>query len=94
MRAFFAIAFFALPQCVHAQVNCGVAPNPAARAHCYQQMEQIYRQQQQFYEDQARRQYQMHQGTGQVLRRAPGGQYWGPAWNAPRQYYDYRYGRP
>ena len=94
MRMFLATLLLSVPGVVQAQVNCGAAPNPQARAHCHQQMEQIYRQQQQFHENEAQRQYQLHQDTGRVLRRAPGGQYWAPAWNAPRYYYDRRYGRP
>ncbi len=95
MRQILGIVFIcSFPVAAMAQVNCGASPNPQVRANCYQQMEQIYRQQQQFYENQARQQYQMHQGIGQGLRMAPGGQYWAPAWNAPRYYYDRRYGRP
>ncbi len=88
----FAVLFLTSPAA--AQENCGAAPNPQARANCYQQMEQIYHQQQQLYENQARQQYQLHQDVGRWLRVAPGGRYWAPAWNAPRYYYDQRYGRP
>lgn len=78
-----------------ADVNCNRAASPQMRAYCYNQMAQIYRQQQQQYEAIARQQYQMHQNIGRALRYVPVvGRYAAPAWNAPRYYYDYRYGRP
>ena len=76
------------------QANCGYWPQGAQRADCYRQQEQIYRQEQQWHEQQYRQQYDMHRNIGPAIRRAPGGQYLAPAWNAPRYYYDYRYGRP
>ncbi len=86
---------------VDAQVNCGAAPSPQARANCYYQMQQIYLQQQRLYNDSARQQWQQYQNAPQYikpLRVIPGaGRIVGPAtqaWRAPGYYYQYRYGRP
>ena len=88
-----------------AQANCGAARTPQMRAWCYQQQAEIYRQQQQTYNDIARQQYRQHQRWGEALEfygtvrgpHTPDGfaaGMAGRAWNAPRYYYDYRYGRP
>jgi hypothetical protein len=84
-----------MPNTASAQVNCGAARTHEMRVWCYQQSMQIYRQQSQMYNDIARQQYRTHQNVGTALRYAPLiGRYAAPAWNAPRYYYDYRYGRP
>lgn len=78
-----------------AQVNCNVLPHGQARASCYGREAQIWRQQSDAYNAIARQQYGQHEQIGQALRYAPLiGRYAAPAWNAPRYYYTYRYGRP
>lgn len=78
-----------------AQVNCGVLPHGPARASCYGRESQIYREQSQQYYGIAQQQYRVHQNVGNAIRHVPiVGHYAAPAWNAPRYYYNYRYGRP
>ena len=89
------LAFLVTAGAASAQVNCNVLPHGSARANCYGQQAQIYRQQAQQYNAIAQQQYRVHQNVGTVIGRAPLiGRYAGPAWNAPRYIYNYRYGRP
>ena len=84
--------------------NCYAAPPGSGRQNCLYQQQEIYRQQQDYYNNQARETHNWHQGTGAFMS-AYGiqnqGTPWGDAaraagfgWNAPRIYYDYRYGTP
>ena len=78
-----------------AQANCAMASTPQMRAWCYQQQSRIYREQSQAHHAIARRQYQMHRKVGRAFRVFPKiGPPAARAWNAPRYYYNYRYGRP
>lgn len=78
-----------------AEVNCGVLTQSQARVSCYRAQADIYRRQAEDYNNIAREQYRMHERVGRGLRHAPiFGRYAAPAWNAPRYYYQYRYGRP
>jgi len=90
---------------VSAQVNCGAARSPAMYRWCLQQQQKIYEQEAEAYNDIARQQYLEHQRIGQGLQYygqmrgygSPDGTIarWGAkAWNAPRYYYNYRYGEP
>jgi hypothetical protein len=86
---------FAVADSASAQVNCNVLPHGAARANCYGQESQVYLQESQQYYDIARQQYQLHENVGNALGYVPLiGRYAAPAWNVPRYYYNYRYGRP
>jgi len=88
-----ALLLSALP--AMAQVNCKAAATRAGYIRCLQQQAQIYRESARNYNEIARDLYRMHRRTGRILRRAPiFGKYAAPAWNAPRYYYRFRYGRP
>ena len=78
-----------------AQVNCKAAATRAGYIRCLRQQTQIYRDSARSYNEIARDLYRTHRRTGRILRRFPIlGRYATPAWNVPRYYYRFRYGRP
>ena len=84
--------------------NCYAAPPGPSRNNCLYQQSQIYREQGDFYTNQAREMHRWHAGVGGFMTSfgiQNQGTPWGDAaraaglgWNAPRVYYDQRYGRP
>ena len=90
-----ATTLFTLAPPASAGVNCYAARSRSVLLNCLRQHEQIYRNQSRAYNDIARGQYNTHRRVGRYLKRAPYiGRSAARAWNYPRYYYRFRYGRP